>query len=280
MFLYGPKSDQAALSGGSWQTGLPLANLKSQQLYKVARSTNANPSSTKFFIDLGGVETFRAIVAGPTNLTNTYSYRIRSYTDNGFGTVVYDSDWIAPSTPIPFGTLPYGAPYWWDGLVPWDDADRKGPWIIHILEEPTAGQCWGIEIDAPYTPDGYIEIGRLFMAGSLIPSFDYTYEGNAFGIDNNSLQASTLSGGLITWRRVNPRTFQCAFRYLPEDEVFRTVYPFLRDVGFDGEVFVIPDPDSEHIQKRSFLATIRQNDGIQQSTPLRGDFGFQVREII
>ena len=54
LFLGWPnRIDEAALSGGAWLSGLPLANLKERALSKVCRSVNASPGSTVIDLDLG-----------------------------------------------------------------------------------------------------------------------------------------------------------------------------------------------------------------------------------
>lgn len=280
MLLGGPKSDQAALSGGSWQPLLPLANLQDPRLRKVARSTDLALASTKFFIDLGGVETFRAIVAGPTNLRRSFGYRIRNYEDETYAAVGYDSGWITTATRIDYGTLPYGAPYWWDGLVPYPDTTRSGPSIIHIFDENVAARFWSIEIDADGNPDGFVDIGRLFMAGHYVPSLNYGYDRNSFSYADNTLRATTLNGASIERERVNPREFQFGLDLLPEAEAFGVLLPFVRETGFANEVFVIPDPDdATHMQDRSFFAKIRQMDALTQAMFGRASTGFQLREI-
>ena len=48
--------DSATLSGGNWNAGLPLNNLKSPVIQKVARSANALTGSTQFLVDLGSAK--------------------------------------------------------------------------------------------------------------------------------------------------------------------------------------------------------------------------------
>lgn len=77
--------DSGTLSGGSWQSTLPLTNLQARQVQRVARSTSAAASSTQFSIDLGqarsigvlalvvhniSVTGYARITAGDTGMTN------------------------------------------------------------------------------------------------------------------------------------------------------------------------------------------------------------------
>lgn len=278
MFLYGPRSDSAALSSGDWQ--MPLANMQNRDLFRVARSADLDLSSTRFGVDLGGVFSFRAIVIGPTNLTTAHKYRIRNYQGSAFGTVGYDSGWVENQQQFPYGSLPFGSPYWYTGLMPWDDPER-GAWIIHIFDQEVAGRFWSVEIDDQNNPDGFVDIGRLFMPHHCIPSFNYSYDGNGLSFDNNSLQSNTLAGGRKFWRRANPRVFRLGFEYLEESELYGPIYEMIRQAGYDGEVFVIPDPtdDFRQMQRRAFLGTLNP-DAISQTVPFRGNVAFEIREII
>lgn len=281
VLLYEPKSDSAELSWGQWSAGLPLLNLANRRLRKVARSASTEPEDTRFRITLPSPQTFRVIVLGPMNVTTAYQYRIRSYVE-GFGSVVYDSDWIKPFEGSGGGPLDreWEDPFFWLGIEPYDDPDR-GIWLIHILPEPMTGRLWSVEIDDRYNNDGYIEAGRLFMPSSWSPSINYAYSNNALGFRNNSLTSSALSGGKQFWRRINPRQFRCAIDYLPEAEGYGDAYRFFQRVGYDGEVFVIPDPDdAANIQKRSFLGTLIEMDPLSQAVFGHVGTGFHVEEII
>lgn len=281
LLLYEPKSDAAAFSWGQWTAGLPLSNLASQRLRKVARSLNADPEATRFRVTLPASQSFRALVLGPMNVTTAYQYRIRSYSE-GFAAVVYDSDWIKPFEGSGGGPLDreWEDPFFWMGIEPYDDPDR-GIWLIHIFPEATEGRLWSVEIDDQYNTDGYIEIGRLFMPSAWAPSINYALGNNGLGFRNNALSSAALSGAKQFWRRLNPRQFRCVLDQLSDAEAYGSAYRFMQRVGFDGEVFVIPDPDdATNIQKRSFLGTVLEMDPLSQAVLGCAGAGFQIEEII
>lgn len=281
LLLYEPKSDAAAFSWGEWTAGLPLANLANQRLRKVARSVSSDPEDTRFRVTLPATQSFRAIALGPMNVTTAYQYRIRSYAE-GFSTVVYDSDWIKPFEGSGGGPLDreWEDPFFWLGIEPYDDPDR-GIWLIHIFPGPIEGRLWSVEIDDQYNTDRFIEIGRLFMPSAWSPSINYSYSNNGLGFRNNALSSSALSGSKQFWRRINPRQFRCTLDLLPETEGYGDAYRFMQRVGFDGEVFVIPDPDdATNIQKRSFLGTVQEMDPLSQAFFGHVGTGFNIEEII
>jgi hypothetical protein len=282
LLLYEPKSDAAALSWGAWTAGLPRANLTNDQLSRVARTLNTDLTSTRFRVALSVEESFRALVLAGLNVTPGYKYRIRSYTAANFTTVVYDSGWVQPFTGSSGEALEleWEDPWFWLGIVPFDDPDR-GVSLIHVFDTVTSGQYWSFELDDQYNPAGYVEAARLFMPAAWAPSINYDYSGNGFGLGNNVLSAASLSGSKSYWRRINPRLFRFAIPTLPEAEAFGAAYRLMQRAGFDGEVFVIPDPDDiVNIQKRSFLGTITEMDLLTQAMFGRAGAGFQIEERI
>lgn len=281
LLLYEPKSDAAAFSWGEWTAGLPLSNLANQRLRKVARAASADPEDTRFRVTLPAAQSFRAMALGPMNVTTAYQYRIRSY-GTGFSDVVYDSGWVKPFEGSGGGPLDreWEDPWFWLGIEPYDDPDR-GIWLIHVFPEAVEARLWSVEIDDQYNTDGYVEIGRLFMPSAWSPSINYALGNNGLGFRNNALSSAALSGAKQFWRRINPRQFRCTIDYLPETEAFGEAYRFLQRVGYDGEVFVIPDPDdTTNIQKRSFLGTLLEMDPLSQAVFGHVGTGFQIEEII
>lgn len=280
LFLYDCQSDKGVLSGGSWQPALPLTNLKSERLDRVARSVDLNPASTLIRIDLPAPHDMRALALGPSNLSTGYSRRIRAYSDSGRTDLVHDSGWGRGAPQAPFNSLNWTDAAFWDGVLPWDDEER-GLWLIYIPDAPVVAQYWTIEIDDSANAAGYVQFGRLFMGRHWQPSLNYTYSNNGLSLQDNSVKASTLAGNQTTWRRVNPRLFQCAFDYLPDTELYREAYGFQRSIGFDGQVFVIPDPeDTEFIQRRAFLSRASRMDALSQAVLDHGSTGYEFREVL
>src|SRR5690606_30678910 len=121
-----------------------------------------------------------------------------------------------------------------------------------VFPDDVVSREWSVEIEDQDSVHGFVDIARFFLAGALAPFFNYTCAAT-LTFRNNALTSSTLSGGTFHRRRVNPRQWQCNFPYLPDDEVFGSVYEFIRFVGFDREVFIMPDPGNvAHAQARNF----------------------------
>ena len=83
------------LSGGSWMTSLPLANLQDYKLSKVARSATPNQLDPHILVDFGAAlrPPVTGIVIPRHNLYQTARWRIRLGADPSFSlaTVAYDT---------------------------------------------------------------------------------------------------------------------------------------------------------------------------------------------
>ena len=53
LIAYGNRCDEGTLSGGTWLSTLPLANLQNRLIAKVARSSGTTTAATQFDINLG-----------------------------------------------------------------------------------------------------------------------------------------------------------------------------------------------------------------------------------
>lgn len=277
-----PVSDNAILSGGDWLSALPLENMQVPANYhRPARSASAAPADTWFDITvMGGVNVGAIVVLG--NFTTAATMTLTHYADSDRTTALQTFTALPLAARAPWGTLPFGAAWWYAGLRPWPNPERRAHFQI-VLPQSIGGAYWRIEINDEGNPDGFVDVCRLMMAGDgiWIPEFNYTADDNQFGIRDNSLKSSTLNGGSRIWRRVNPRFFGFSVKYQKDASVFGPSWKLMDWAGFDREVFVIPDPsDSDHLQQRSFFARISQASPIVQASCQRGHVAFELSEII
>jgi hypothetical protein len=255
-------ADAATPSGGSWAAGLPLPNLFTERLYETARSTDATAASTQFVLDLGSAKDVNALIVGPTNMTAAATYRIRGSSTTAFtaGAGTYDSGTI--------GT----------GVTSADIDPERGYNIVHLLPSTQPYRYWKVEIVDTANPAGYVEIGRLFMPLLLQPSINYAPGSGGLSIEDMTLRSQTLAGVEIGRRRRNRRVFGFGIPALPQNEAFGTVFRFERTVGFDKQVFLIPDPaDITNMQARAFWGRVRAMDALSQAK-LSVNFGLTISE--
>jgi hypothetical protein len=275
-----PVSDAALLTGGDWLPAMPLSNMQVAEEYEViARSASAAPAATRFNVDLLGVENIRGVVL-LGNFTTAATLKLTQFGDAGFAVPV-QSFTTQPLYPVaPWGSIPFGAKFWFNGVRPWPNPERT-PHFQIVFPNDIGARWWRFEIEDPLNPAGYLDIGRLFMAPAYIPEHNYEPDNNQFGLRDNSIRSNTLNGGQQVGRRTNPRYFSFSVKNLPETEVFGPAWRLMDMAGFDREIFVIPQPsDVDHLQQRSFFARIAQAPPLVQAQCLRGHIAFELTEII
>jgi hypothetical protein len=273
-----------AFSGGNWQAGLPLTNLRDPQLAVVARSTNVTLAATQFDVDLGASRLVKAVAIPYTNASRGASYRIRSSTVAGTFTapsLVTDTGWLDVYPIIyPWGTTLYGSASWWDGRMSPEEAAVSRMPIIQVFASPPIARYWRIEISDTSNPDGYIEIPRLVLAAGWQGSLNMAV-GSGLGAETLTGSVRSLSGASFFDRRDAARTAKVVFNFLPEDEAMAAAYDLIRTIGIDQQVFFSWNPDDTvHRHRRSFLATLAQLGSVDSSTPERFSASFELKEVM
>lgn len=252
------RTDEGTLSGGSWQSTLPLANLQNRVVQKVARSTNANLSSTKFDIDLGAARAIGVIALVVHNVSVIGKIRITGDDASDFATPVYQSAWIDawPAGQIPQSLLEWEDDNFWLGTLSSNQrAGYQSP-FIHVLPTQQILRYWRVEVDDTTNTDGYVQIGRLFMSAAWRPSVNYDMGAQLSYTDPTPVAAS-LSGAEYFDVRSKAREFTVRLSALTESEAYDYALQIQRLAGVSGEVLVVPDTaDTTRIPIRAYLGRL------------------------
>lgn len=416
------RTDAATLAGGSWVATLPLANLKNRQLQKVARTTNAQTTSTQFTIDLGQARNIGVLAlvahnisvsgkvrvtasdaaAAWTNLltnasdfsnaawikatttvssdavaapdatitadrltatgansgvyqqatigaaqaysfevwlradtpttmslvtiqvpsntvtevscsvtTDWQKFRVQGTTVAGttaiqcyvggnstFSTgeavyawdaellagsgIIYDSGFVDvwPSGMIPLNLLEWEEDNYWLGTISQSAiAGYQAP-FIHLLPTAQILRHWRVEIADTNSPDGYVQIGRLFMGATFVPSVNYAFDAG-LGFEDPTPIDVALSGAEYFDVRSRFRVFDFELQFIQASEAYSSILDLQRLAGVSGEVLVIPDRDEPTTQPiRAFLGRLRQLSQVRQPQPSAFTVAFQAKELI
>lgn len=84
--------DEGTLSGGSWETTLPITNLQSKILGKVARTTNDSNTSTTFSNNLGAARKIDIVSLVNHNLSLDATWRVRASTETAATNLILRSE--------------------------------------------------------------------------------------------------------------------------------------------------------------------------------------------
>lgn len=274
-------ADEATITGGSWETTLPLLNLQNRRLARVARSTDTSASSTKMNIDFGtDNQVVNLVGLFRHNFSLTSECRITAGTTEG-GSDLYDSGLflIWPSVYLP-EDLEWEDDNFWMGTISEEEAEGYPINLIFDLQQSIRARYWTIYIEDSANADGYVESGRLWMGPKWSPQINYDY-GAGLLWEARSEFEYTLGGNMFFDERPPARIFSFVLSYVTETEAYGTVLDIQRLVRNDREVVLIPDPDdAARGFKRNFLGRMRRSDAITQSLFDRHSIAMEVEELL
>ena len=249
-----------ALSGGSWQSALPLANLQDRRLAVVARSTDATTGSTQFVIDLGVARAVRLVALVAHNLSSAATVTVKAGSDGV--TWPYSSGSFTP---------------WPAGLTAEDLVGLNWP-VLHIPASVQTYRYWQVLIVDTGNAAGYVQAGRLCVCGGYQPTLNLS-PGAKVGIETDTVRTVTDGGAAIYLTKPIRRTWAFTLSDTPEAEAFGSAWKLQRLLGTSGQLFFVYDPaDAVAMWERSFLAVLKALTALD--APYAGRFGvpFQLVE--
>ena len=259
---YRNRIDAATLSGGSWTAALPLGNLQSTIIGKVARSSSPLNSSTKFDMDLGAARAIRGVGIVGHNLSLSANYRIRGASDAGFSSVLSDSGWLAA---------------WPGGFDP--EAVNDFSWTLpYSLSAPVSARYWRVEIDDTTNSDGFVQIGRVFIGEAWQPITNMSVGASIAWEDGTGVQTA-LSGAEYFSPVPVFRVARFTTENMTEVEALASASAIQRISGVSGEVFFQWDPDdAAYAPQLSFLGRLRTLSPIEAPRYQAWDNAWEIKE--
>ena len=283
LIAFNNRIDGATLSGGSWSGSLPLTNLQSRQLAKVARSTGVTLANTLINSDIGTDKLVRVIGLVNHNFSLTAKFRIRAGSDNTFATgVVLDTGWLDIWPRVYASTsLDWQALNWWGGR--YSDEERAGvtPERFYVNSASVNARYWRIEFDDTANTDTYVQIGRLFLGAGWQTKVNPQYGGASLGLESPTEIQTALSGAEYFDKRTSFRVARFSTEWMSESEGFDNAFEIQRQMGLDGEVVYIHDPDdTSQALRRQFLGRLRQLSPIEYPYMSLTKTAWEIRELL
>lgn len=243
--LWDKPSDRGTLSGGSWAGGLPLANLQSSDVQRLARSTDATVASTKFRVDLGASqpEAVSGFALLNHNGTTAAQWRIvvtSDAADADAGQRLLDTGFVNMWVPtvVP-GSLPWGT-FPWDGVAP--RVYPGGTIAIYFAPAAVIARYVWVYISDTANPAGYFQAGRFMAGAAWSPQTNISYGAGIRYIDPSEVRR-TRGGRRVVNARPRYRLFEMKFGHLTKDEAFGIGFEADRQLGKSGDFLIVTDPD-------------------------------------
>lgn len=239
-------SQTPTYSGGSWSASLPLTNLSDRRVSKVARSTDALAASTLANIDLVTARSIGVLALVGHNLSAGATIVWKGGTTLG-GAEVYNSGSLSMSF----------------SAATAEDRDGIDFAHVHIPSSLQSARYWRFEITDTSNADGYVEIGRLVIAGKFQPTTNMDY-GTGLGLEDDTVRKVTDGGGAIYQEKSVRRTQRLVLNHMAEAEALGTAWKMERLLGKKRQLFYVHDTaDTTYLHERSFLAVMRELSGIE-----------------
>lgn len=279
--------DQATLSGGSWAAGLPLANLQTRLLSRVARSNNLATASTTIVIDFGQPQRLRILALIAHNISLQGKVRFEASTVADFSSHAYDLTtdvWGGLLTATwDLNALEWENNNFWLGTYSSEDIEGFTSISTHIMDASVAARYWRITIMDPLNTDGFVQLGRLFLGPAIQPRLNYSW-GASLGYETLTEIKTAIGGAEFFDVREPTRVFRFSLEFMQDEEAFGKMLELTRRAGVHGEIFVVPDPaDVFQGLRRNFMGRNRQISALEQSTWANGgsahSMAFEIKEI-
>ena len=258
------------LMPSSTVTAVSCAVTTEWQKFRVQGTTVAGTSSMQVYV--GGNSSFSTGEA-------VYAWDAELLAGSG---IIYDSGWVDvwPSGMIPLSLLEWEDDNYWLGTLSQSAiAGYQAP-FIHLLSTAQTLRYWRVEIGDTVNPDAYVQIGRLFMAATWVPSVNYAY-GAGLGFEDPTPVDTALSGAEYFDVRSRFRVFNFELEYLLATEAYNSVLDLQRLAGASGEVLVVPNRDDTTTQpSRAFLGRLRQMSQVREVQPSAFTVAFEAKELI
>jgi hypothetical protein len=272
----------ATLTGGSWESNLPLTNIQHRTIQKVARTTDATLASTQLDIDLGSEKNIRVIGIRNHNFTLDATFRIRASAVSNFATTVYDSGWTDVWPVVyPFEALEWEDDNWWSGRYGAEEIEGHTTETDCVLPSNTLARYWRLEFDDTTNSAGHIQIGRIFIGPAWQFTNNMAYNGYALGLETKTEVQEARGGAEYFDVRLPYRVVRFALPWMTENEGMANAFDLLRRAGVDKEVLWIHDPDDTvHALRRRFIGRLRQLSAIEHPYPNTHSTAFEIKELL
>lgn len=250
--------DTATITGGAWT--LPVANLKTDDVTQVARSTDLLEASTQFRVALDQVRPLRAFAVVNHNLSAAGQWRIKIGSAAG-ASDIHDSGWVGAWSMTFDDWIEWESATWWVGAGL--DEYLRAPFpMVYVLDDTANAQHIECLFRDAGNIDGWIQLGRLFVGPAIQPTYNMSY-GLRDGITDLSEIARSESGAVWAAPRRRLRDVSFVLDWLTDAEG-AYLHEMQRVLGMTGEVLYYPYPDEPgRSQQYGFLGRLMEMSALE-----------------
>lgn len=248
----------AALEGGRWSTDFPLANMQTEKAFIAAPARQMEVDdleACQFTATLTSSRIVSLVGVMFHTLSLTARYRLTVRSPGG--------TWDEPAlqtawTPV-YGrlfdsaSLDWEASNWWTGQITEEEIDL---FQRHLWITPPAvlGEALRLEFDDITNPDGFFDIGGLFIGSTWSPTFNFS-RGRQLSLVSRDQVEEGPSGRLFGEPRTPRRQLSVDYSGLSTPEAYRWFDAGAR-ARTTGLVIFMPDSDHEPTRVRESFPAV------------------------
>lgn len=243
--------DAATLTPSSAATNFPAVNVQDKLRKRTWRTTGL--TGQYLTADLGQSLYCTCLALINHNLTFAGKVTVQASDDPAFGTLLKDDEYDAWADIIGYGEGGFGG-HGFGGVILEADRAYYAPEPIRIIyfdpvgDDQVMARYWRLRFTDAANPDGYLEVGRVFLGlfDEYAKQFSYGWE--YAGEDDSEI---TYSVGGQPWidRRPLRRALKLSWRaFSREDKYWRFLF-FLRQVGLSRDFIIDPVPDGQAAER-------------------------------
>lgn len=246
-------------TGGTWSAELPRDNLIDRRIvsYPARCETPTDLATSQFDVELLRRRNLKFLGLFSTNLSVTSKVRLTFADDAAFTNVIAQVGWEEVYKRFhPSLNLEWEDPNFWTGTAIEKDLDLYGRHKVLLFETPIPAKHVRVEIDDALNPDGYVDIGYVYIGTTISTQFNYD-RGRRLQAQSRTRRDRTPSGHDVFNRRRPQRVQRVTFSALDEGELTAFLDAGMRNDIVDPVVF-IPDPTDElSVLRGAFLGTFQ-----------------------
>ena len=249
---YDNHADGATLAGGSWESTLPLANLKKQQPTTLARTTNDAEASSIITSNLGSRKLINVVALVHHNLSPGATWRVRIGNTADYATNLVDTGAVDAIDAMEAAGEQQWGEFNWGGKPTAAQLGEFNPITLYYNSTGVLAQYVKIDISDTSNADEYVEAGRLYVATAFTPT-----NGVAYGLETSFVDESrsvrSRGGQVFVDAVAKRRRFAFAFHSMDEAEAYTSANEIQRSKGLSGDVLVAIDADDTTNRMRQTL---------------------------
>lgn len=270
------------ISGGSWREGFGPECMQRDELDDFSRTTDVQPASTQWLVDLGREEVVQLVGFVDHNCTTAAQFRVTGWHDaamtdplDGADTGLQD---VFPAYASTKALRPEDS-NWLTGKPTERMLERFPRICFAIMDRPKFCRYLHYHVFDPYNPDGHLDVSRAWASSIFQPEVDIVRTAGFNWSDTQSERTRSPGGTVFVREQPLFRTATFTLGHLQTYEAYSQVMEMQRRVGTTRPFVLCMAPKQlQYLHLNTFYALFSQLMPLGYTDTLRMKADFEVEE--